>query len=331
VASPVVDVAMTPTRYEVVVVGGGAAGLSASLLLGRARRRVAVVDAGSPRNAPAAHMQGYLTRDGMSPVEFLAAARAEVRAYGVELIEDRVLEIEAGFSVRLAGGQVLEARRVLIATGVRDELPEIPGARERWGRDLLHCPYCHGWEVRDQPVGILGTRPDAVQHALLVRQWSDDVVFFEHTLALGSDELVRLEARDVQVVHGAVARLVVEDDRLIGVELLDGRVIPRAAVFVRPVNVPHADGLLVGLGCNVDEAGLPVVDATGRTSTAGAWAAGNVVDPRLQVITSAGAGSAAAIAINAELVQDDVERALESVHNPQLSHTAPPGTIASPR
>jgi len=248
----------------------------------------------------------------MPPGDFLATGRAEVCGYGVEIIDDRVVEIEAGFVVRLAGDGVLQARRLLIATGVRDELPEIPGVRERWGRDLLHCPYCHGWEVRDQPVGVLGTRPDAVQHALLVRQWSDDVIFFVHNLDLGSDDLARLTARGVQIAHGPVVRLVVEHDRLTGVELLDGRMIPRTAVFIRPVNVPHADGLLAGLGCDVDEAGLPVVDATGRTSTAGVWAAGNVVDPRLQVITSAGAGSAAAIAINADLVQDDVTRALQN-------------------
>ena len=172
-------------------------------------------------------------------------------------------------------------------------------------------PYCHGWEVRDQPIGVLGTRPDAVQHALLVRQWSDDVIFFVHTLDLGPDERHRLEARGVQVVPGTIDHLVVDDDRLTGVALHDGRVIPRAAVFIRPVNVPHPDGVLAALGCDLDAGGFPLVDATGRTSAAGVWAAGNVVDPRFQVITSAGAGSAAAIAINADLVQEDVARAVE--------------------
>ena len=297
--------------YDVVIVGGGAAGLNAALVLGRARRRVAVVDAGSPRNAPAAHMQGYLSRDGMSPSDLLAAGRAEVTGYGVELLHDQVGAIEAGFSARLAGGRELTARRILVATGVRDELPEIPGVRERWGRDLLHCPYCHGWEVRDQPLGVLGTLPGSVQHAQLVRQWSHDVAFFVHTYDLTPDEEVQLEARGVGIVRGEIARLVVEDDRLTGVELTDGRVIERTAVFIRPGNVPHADGLLTGLGCEVDEAGFVLVDATGRTSTFGVSAAGNVVDPRAQVITAAGAGSAAAIAINADLVQEDVEQAAE--------------------
>lgn len=297
--------------YDVVVVGGGAAGLSAGLVLGRARRRVVVVDGGAPRNAPAAHMQGFLSRDGMPPADFLAVGRAEMTRYGVELVEDQVVGIEEGFLVCLAGGQALTARRILVATGVRDELPEIPGIHERWGRDLLHCPYCHGWEVRDQPVGVLGTLPASVQHAQLVRQWSDDVVFFVHTYDLTSDERVQLEARGVHIVGGEVARLVVEADRLTGVELIDGRVIARTAVFIRPGNLPHADGLLNGLGCQVDEAGFVTVDATGRTSASGVWAAGNVVDPRAQVITSAGAGSVAAIAINADLVEEDVERAVD--------------------
>jgi thioredoxin reductase len=298
----------TQNSVDVVVVGGGAAGLNAALVLGRARRRVAVIDAGAPRNAPAAHMQGFLSRDGMPPVELLSVGRAEVAGYGVELVEDQVVGIDAGFVVRLAGGRVLSARRILVATGVRDELPEIPGVRERWGRDLLHCPYCHGWEVRDQPIGVLGTVPGSVEHTQLVRQWSDDVVFFVHTYDLSAAEHGELEERGVQIVRGEIVRLVVEDDRLTGVELTDGRVIARTAVFIRPLNVPHADGLLSALGCDVDTTGFAVVDATGRTSTAGVWAAGNVVDPRAQVITAAGAGSAAAIAINADLVHEDVER-----------------------
>ena len=300
---------METPGYDVVVVGGGGAGLSAALVLGRARRRVAVVDTGAPRNAPASHMHGFLSRDGMRPSELLAAGRAEVAGYGVELVDDRVDAIEPGFAVRLAGGRVFEARRILVATGVGDELPDIPGVRERWGRDLLHCPYCHGWEVRDRPVGVLGTQAGAVEHAQLVRQWSDDVVFFVLDYNLTAAEAAGLEARGVGIVRGEVARLVVEDDRLTGVELADGRVIARTAVFIRPGNVPHPDGLLAGLGCETDEAGFAAVDATGRTSVPGVWAAGNVVDPRAQVITAAGAGSAAAIALNADLVCEDVGRA----------------------
>ena len=256
------------TSFDVVIVGGGAAGLSAALVLGRARRRVAVVDAGSPRNAPAAHMQGFLSRDGMPPAELLAVGREEVAGYGVELIADQVEAVEPGFTVHLASGRVLESRRVLVATGVGDELPEIPGVRERWGRDLLHCPYCHGWEVRDQPIGVLGTHPLAAEHAQLVRQWSDDVVFFAHTAELASADRAHLEAHGIEVVDGEVSRLVVENGELVGVELSDGRVVARTAVFIRPGNRPHEDGLLAGLGCELDEGGFPVVDTTGRTSIA---------------------------------------------------------------
>jgi thioredoxin reductase len=313
---------MDERMYDVVVVGGGAAGLSAALVLGRARRRVAVIDGGQPRNAPAAHMQGFLSRDGMSPADLLASGRIEVSGYGVELVDDRVAGIDTGFLVHLAGSRVLNARRILVATGVRDELPDIPGVRQRWGRDLLHCPYCHGWEVRDQPIGVLGTVPGSVQHALLIRQWSEDVAFFVHTYELTASEQAELKACGIQIVFGEVARLVVEDDRLTGLELTDGRVVARTAVFIRPVNVPHADGLLAGLGCYVDAADFAVVDGAGRTSAVGVWAAGNVVDPRAQVITAAGAGSAAAIAINADLVNEDVRNALKSAARTEAAKTS---------
>ena len=305
---------------DVVVVGGGAAGLSAALVLVRARRMVVVVDAGAPRNAPAAHMHGFLSRDGMPPRELLAAGRAEVAGYGGSLIDDTVVGVEPGFHVRLAGGSSLGARRVLVATGLRDELPDIPGVRERWGRDLLHCPYCHGYEVRDQPLGVLGGSPEAVQHALLVRQWSPDVVLFPHTGTLVPEQREQLQARGIQIADGTVARLVVGNDQLQGVELRDGTVVARTAVFVRPRFVPNAD-LLTGLGCAVDEYGWVVHDPVGHTTVAGIWVAGNAADPRAQVITAAGQGSAGAIAINADLVDEDVKHAL-AAH--RTGHTARP-------
>jgi thioredoxin reductase len=295
--------------YDVVVVGGGAAGLSAALVLSRARRTVAVVDAGGPRNAPAAHMHGFLSRDGMPPRDLLAAGRSEVSGYGGTLIDDTVVGVEPGFHVRLAGASPVRARRILVATGLRDELPDVPGVRERWGRDLLHCPYCHGYEVRDQPLGVLGGSPEAVQHALLIRQWSPDVILFPHTDALGPEQRERLTARGIGIAEGAVARLVVGNDRLHGVELTGGTVIARTAVFVRPRFVPNA-GLLTALGCAVDAHGWVVQDPVGRTSVVGVWVAGNAADPRAQVISAAGQGSAAAIALNADLVDEDVDRAL---------------------
>lgn len=299
-------------EYDVVVIGGGAAGLSAALVLARARRRVAVVDAGHPRNAPAAHMQGFLGSDGLPPTELLAAGRAEVAGYGGELVAGTVARVtRAGrrFEVALADGGTLTARRVLVTTGLRDDVPDLPGVRERWGRDLLHCPYCHGYEVRDQPLGVLGGNDDAIAHAQLVRQWSDDVVYFSNGTTPTAEQREQLVARAIGVVDEAVAGLVVEDDRLTGVALADGRVVPRTAVFVRPRFVAH-DALLADLGCATHENGWVAVDATGRTSVPGVWAAGNAVNPRAQVITAAGEGSAAAIAINNDLVEEDVPDAV---------------------
>jgi thioredoxin reductase len=268
-----------------------------------------VVDAGSPRNAPATHMHGFLSRDGLPPSELLAIGRQEVAGYGGLMIDGRVTgiapETGKGFRVLLADGRSMITRRVLVATGLRDELPDIPGVPERWGRDLLHCPYCHGYEVRDQPVAVLGGTPDAVQHAQLIRQWSSDLVLFPHTDTLAPDQREGLYARGIDVLEGTVRRLVVSDDHLRGVELEDGRVIGRAAVFIRPRFLPNND-VLVALGCAMDDKGWVLTDALGRTTVPGVWVAGNAANPRAQVITAAGEGCSAAIALNADLVEADV-------------------------
>ena len=156
-----------------------------------------------------------------------------------------------------------------------DELPDIPGARERWGRDFLHCPYCHGWEVRDQPIGVLGTGPGSVDHAHLLRQWSDDVDLLRAHPPGHRGRAAALDARGIQVVDGRSRRLSIVDDRLDAVQLTDGRSIPRAALFIRPALHARDDGLIESLGCELDESGLVQVDATGRTSVPGVWVAGN--------------------------------------------------------
>jgi thioredoxin reductase len=292
----------------------------------RARRTVVLVDAGAPRNAPAERMHGFLSRDGTAPDDLLEAGRSEVARYGVRLIHDNVVSIEPGYRVRLANGPELTARRIIVATGLRDELPDIPGVQERWGRDLLHCPYCHGYEVRDQPLGVLGGTPDAVQHALLIRQWSSEVTLFPHTNTLATDEREKLTAHGIRIADGMVARLVVDNDHLQGVELFDGTRIPRTAVFVRPRFVPNSD-LLTRLGCEVDENGWVIHDPAGRTTVDGAWVIGNAADPRAQIITAAGQGSAAAIAVNADLVDEDVNR---SIAESRSSLATPLVRISSP-
>ena len=217
-----------------------------------------------------------------------------------------------GFWALLEDGSRLQARKALVATGLRDDLPEVPGLAERWARDVLHCPYCHGYEVRDRRLGVIGGTPGAARYAQIVRQWTHDLVYFTPADALTTDERTQLAARAVGVVEGTIEQLVIDDDQLHGVLMDDGRVVSRDALFVPPRFVPNND-LLVGLGCDVDSAGWVTADNTGRTSVLGVWAAGNVVDPRAQVITAAGAGSAAAIALNADLVDDDVRDAVRDV------------------
>ncbi|MFI8074438.1 NAD(P)/FAD-dependent oxidoreductase [Streptomyces sp. NPDC086033] len=301
--------------YEVIVIGGGAAGLSAALVLGRARRHTLVVDAGEPRNAPAAHMQGFLTRDGMPPAEFLTLGREEIKGYGVELVRDRVVEVAPGFAVTLASGRVLRARRLVVATGLKDELPEVPGVAARFGKDVLHCPYCHGWEVRDHAFGVLATTPLSVHQALMVSQWSKDVILFLHKVAeseLSDDDLRRLAAAGVGVVPGEVAELVVTDDRLTAVRLADGTTHAREVVFTAPRAVPR-NGLLQRLGAELQETpfgSYPVVDGNWQTTVPGVYAVGNAAGFAEQVINAASAGYRAAATINGELLMSDLDAAV---------------------
>lgn len=304
---------MTETR-DVAVVGGGAAGLSAALVLGRARRTVTVVDAGEPRNAPAAHMHNYLGRDGTPPAEFLAIGRKEAEGYGARVVDARVERIERDgrdgpFRLLLDDGDVLEARRVIIATGLKDELADIPGLREGWGDYVLHCPYCHGYEVRDRPIGVLGTGPHAARQALMLKKWSADLVFFPHEQEVADEDRLRLEARGVRVVEGRIRGLVAGGAGLTGVELDSGAVVPREAVFAPSTMVPSGE-LLDGLGCARDEDASASTDAMGRTGVPGVWAAGVVVDPMAQVIAAASMGSRAAFAIDHDLIEEEVEQAV---------------------
>ncbi|MCT7351962.1 NAD(P)/FAD-dependent oxidoreductase [Streptomyces sp. 15-116A] len=304
-------------RYDVVVVGGGPAGLSAALVLGRARRRTLVVDAGEPRNASSSHMQGYLSRDGMSPAEFLAAGREEIARYGVELVRDRVSDVARGedFTVALEAGREVRARRLIVATGLKDELPDVPGVAERFGRDVLHCPFCHGWEVRDEPFGVLASSAASVHQALMVSQWSKDVTFFLHAVAeeeLSDQDLRRLAAAGVAVVPGEVAGLVIDDDRLTGMRLADGSTHARSVLYVGPRPVPQT-GLLQKLGAEMNETPFgtyPVVDATGLTTVPGVWAAGNAIGFAEQVIHAASGGYRAAAAIVGDLLMSELDAAV---------------------
>ncbi|MFD4180129.1 NAD(P)/FAD-dependent oxidoreductase [Rhodococcus sp. NPDC058514] len=311
-------------KYDVVIVGGGAAGLSGAVALTRARRSVLVVDAGEPRNAPAGHVHNYLTREGTPPAELLVAGRAEAQAYGGEIVSGTVASARAtggdGFRVELTDGRSVSARRLLVTTGLVDELPDVPGVAERWGREVLHCPYCHGWEVRDRAIGILATGPLAAHQALMWRQWSADVTVFLHTAAEpGADELEQLDARGVTVVRGEVAGLEVADDQFTGVRMSSGELVPRHAMVVAPRFEARA-GFLRELGLEPAEQAMAghvigsyiAADPMGATAVPGVWAAGNVTDLKAQVIVAAAAGLNAGAAINADLIAEDTRDAVHA-------------------
>lgn len=302
-------------HHDVIIIGAGAAGLSAGLVLARAQADVLIMDAGQPRNAPAEHMHGFLSRDGMRPSDFLATGRSELTSYGGDLVFASVTTIERAadnsFRVTSAGGATATSRALLVATGLVDELPDIPGIAERWGTLVHHCPYCHGYEVRDKRIAVIGgpSREMSLRQVGLLRRYSEDVNLITNGIDLTRDERHRLTAFGVTVVAGTVSRMLGEPGALDALELTDGTVEDCDAAFIAPRQVPR-DALLRGLGCQIDPVtGLVGVDGFGQTSVPGIWAAGNVVTPTAQVITAAGAGSAAAIAISGWLLHQDLDAA----------------------
>lgn len=314
--------------YDVVVAGGGAAGLNGALMLARSRRSVAVIDSGRPRNAPADGVHGLLARDGMPPAELVERGRAEVRAYGGQVATGEIVTAsrdDDGFTVTLADGRVVHARRLLVTTGLVDELPDIPGLREHWGRDVVHCPYCHGWEVRDRAIGVLNTGPMSTHQVQLFRQLSDDVVFFTHDgPGLTAEDAERLTARGIRVVPGKVTGLETDGDRITGIRLTDGTVVARTVVALASRMVARS-AFLDGLGLHATDhpAGIGsyiAADPTGRTEVPGVWAAGNVTDLAAQVGAAAAAGAFAGAQINADLVQEEITRAVAG-HRADLTTT----------
>ncbi len=316
---------MTEHAWDVVVIGAGPAGLSAAQMLGRAQRRTLVIDAGMPRNRFAAHMHGVLGQDGRPPRELLAQGRREVEAYGVEVRSASVARVDdrgAHLDVVLEGGAVETTRAVIIATGLVDDLPGIPGIAERWGSGVLHCPYCHGWEVRGRRLGVLLTSPLGLHQAQLVRQWSETVVVFAAAIhPLDPDVARRLAARGVEIVTEPVVEVLGEGSEVTGVRLRDGRFVAVDALFTAGVSRP-LDGFVAHLDLERTEnpaGSFLAVDQAGRTSHPRIWAAGNVVAPGANVPLSMGAGAMAGATVNAALVEEDFDRA-EEAHG---SHGAP--------
>jgi thioredoxin reductase len=314
---------MNENEFDVIVVGGGAAGLNAALVLARSRRRVVVVDAGEPRNRFTAHMHGFLTRDGFDPAELLRIGREEVRGYGATIHEGRAITATGSAGafevmVETADGETrtLKGRRIVIATGLRDELPPIDGLQEQWGRGAVACPYCDGWEARDSRVVVIAASARAAHQAELLRQLSDDVTIVGRVTAELETEILRgFAARGIRVGENDVVRVERVDEareRPLRLTLDDGSTLEADAVFTGGALVPN-DELLRQLGTATVAGPMgewTASDPTGLTSVPGVWVAGNSANAGALVIVAAASGLTAATVINYDLVQDDIARAL---------------------
>lgn len=301
---------------DVVVVGAGAAGLSAAVALARSLRAVVVIDGGDPRNAVSAHAHNVLGREGIPPLDLLAEGRREAVGYGVRFLDDRAVRARrAGDSleIEVADGTVVRARRLLLATGLIDELPEVPGLQEFWGSSVLHCPYCHGWEVRGQRIGVLATSAMSLHQALLFRQLSEDVTLFVQDLEVPAQTATQFAALKVETVQGAVRRVSGSDGDL--VVHLDHSEVGVRALVVAPRFHARAD-LFTQLGGELAAhpyGSFVPTDATGATTVAGVWAAGNVADLMAWVAASTASGVLAGAAVNADLAVDDADTAVASI------------------
>ena len=302
--------------YDVIVIGGGPAGLSGAVALGRALRSVLVIDAGEPRNAPADGIHNYLTRDAITPADFRTAGHTEVRRYGGEIIDGRVTGAGRDgdlLTVTLADERTFTARRLLVTTGLTDELPDIPGLRDHWGHSVIHCPYCHGYEARGQAIGIIGSSPMSLHQALMWRQWSDNITLFLHTAPEpDTEQTQQLAARGIKVVTEKVAEVLTEGEKLTGVRLTDGTVVARDTLVVAPRFLANAEPLpSLGLTATENDFGSAVAaEPSGRTAVPGVWVAGNVTDQMAQVISAASAGLMVAAQLNADLITEDTARAV---------------------
>jgi thioredoxin reductase len=300
--------------WDCIVVGGGAAGLSAALVLGRARHRALLVDAGEPSNLPAEGIGGLLGHEGRPPAELYAMGRAELRAFPTVEVRDGTVEggerVDGGFALELAGGGRELTRRVILATGMEYRKPDLPGLEPLWGRTVFHCPFCHGWEMRDAALAVLGGGAGGLHRALLLRRWSEDVVLLSDGPAeLDADDRDRLSKARVAVDERPVARLIARDGALAEVEFADGSSLPREGLLV-PVSLGQRSALAAQLGAEPAEPGPVVVDPLVvdrmfRTTAEGISAAGDVSAQLQQVAGSISAGSLAAVGVVQSLMAED--------------------------
>ncbi len=294
--------------YDVIVIGGSFAGLAAAQALGRARRQVLVIDGGQPRNRASAAAHNVLGHDGKPPAQLLAEGRAELARYPTATFKtgtaDAVTGAFGAFRVLLDDGSTVGARRLVLATGLRDRLPDLPGLAARWGTTVLHCPYCHGYEVADRRLGVLANHPAAAHQAVLLPDWGPTTYFSQGRFAPDADTAARLGARGVVIEHSPIVALLGPAPALEGVRLADGRVLAIAALFTVPES-EAASPLAARLGCAFDEGPLLPsirVDAMRQTTVPGVYAAGDAASPMHSVTLAIAAGVIAGVGAHQSLV-----------------------------
>ena len=295
-------------RHDAVVIGGSFAGLSAAIYISRARRSVCVIDTGAPRNRFATHSHGFFGQDGSAPGAMLATARSQVAAYPTATFVDGKAASAAatpdGFAVTLATGDVIESARLVLAFGIADELPAIPGLAERWGQSVLHCPYCHGFEFSGQRLGVLNVSPMSMHQAMLIAEWGPTTLYLNGAPEPDADALAQLRRRNVTIEPAAVTAVHGDGAGLRAVELADGRERPIAALYLGPRTRLNS-GIAQQLGCELEEGSFgPMIrtDAQKLTTVTGVYAAGDITRSAHNVTWASADGVTAGVALHRSLV-----------------------------
>jgi thioredoxin reductase len=293
-------------EWDVIIVGGGPAGLSAAVLLARMKRNVLLFDSGNQRNIRSHGMHNFPTRDGMLPPDYLELTHQEALNYGVTLVNFQILAAERlsdyHFRVRAQDGKTYESRRILLATGVQDSIPDIPGMYELWGSAIHHCPYCDGWECRDHVIGLYASKNNGYGEALALRHLAEKVVLFtDRAYKLNTKQTIHLKARNIDIEYGKVVRLDFTDNDLHGVVLEDGRTIPVQKMFVNHGMHIH-DALLNQLGCRTSKKGAAITNRKQQTSVPGVYVAGDAAIDVHFVVVAAAEGAKAGVAIHTDLL-----------------------------
>ncbi|MEC5145505.1 NAD(P)/FAD-dependent oxidoreductase [Chitinophaga sp. 212800010-3] len=299
-------------KYEVIITGGSYAGLAAAMSLGRALRRVLVIDSGLPCNRQTPFSHNFLTQDGVAPAAIAAAGRAQVAQYpGISFLQGIVTtgqQTDEGFRLTTADGRQLEARKLLFATGIKDEIPSLKGFAECWGISVLHCPYCHGYEVRQQPTGILARGDDAWEMAKLISNWTDQLTIFSNgPAALLPQQLEKLAARNISVNEKPVSEILHENGRMNTLLFDDGSRQALHALYARPAFRQHCP-VPEALGCELTDSGHIKTDIMQATTVPGIFAAGDATTPMRAVAAAVAAGTMAGAAINRALQEEDFNK-----------------------